>query len=84
MEYQVQHYPERARFEVCLEGHIAYLEYELNGKDIEITHTVVPALLEGKGIASALMKQALNYAERQHLNVVPICSFAVTYMHRHR
>lgn len=83
MEYQVTHYPERHRLEVCLEGHTAYLEYELNGKEMDITHTIVPALLEGRGIASSLMKQALIYADQHQLKVIPTCGFAEAYMHRH-
>ncbi len=83
MEYQVIHHPERHRFEVSLEGLTAYLEYELQGKEMDITHTIVPPVLEGKGIASALMKQALIYADQQQLDVVPICSFAAAYMRRH-
>ena len=84
MEYQVIHDPERHRFEVHLEGNTAYLEYELEGEEMDITHTIVPPLLEGRGIASALMKQALIYADQKHLNVIPICSFAATYMRRHQ
>lgn len=83
MEYQVIHDPERQRFEVSLEGHTAYLEYEVDGKEMDITHTIVPTLLEGRGIASALMKQALIYANEQQLKVIPICSFAAAYMRRH-
>lgn len=83
MEYQVIHDPERQRFEVTLEGHTAYLEYESDGKEMDITHTIVPTLLEGRGIASALMKQALIYADEQQLKVIPICSFAAAYMRRH-
>lgn len=83
MEYQVIHDPERQRFEISLEGHTAYLEYEVDGKEMDITHTIVPTLLEGRGIASALMKQALIYADEQQLKVIPICSFAAAYMRRH-
>ena len=83
MEYQVIHDPERQRFEVTLEGHTAYLEYESDGKEMDITHTIVPTLLEGRGIASALMKQALIYADERQLKVIPICSFAAAYMRRH-
>ena len=67
-----------------LEGNTGYLEYELEGEEMDITHTIVPPLLEGRGIASALMKQALIYADQKHLKVVPICSFAAAYMRRHQ
>ncbi len=84
MEYQVKHDPEQHRFEVHLEGNTAYLEYELEEEEMDITHTIVPPSLEGRGIASALMKQALVYADQEHLKVIPICSFAAAYMGRHQ
>lgn len=83
MEYQVTHDPERHRFEVHLEGNTAYLEYESYDQEMDITHTIVPPALEGRGVGSALVKQALSYAERQQLKVIPICSFAAAYMSRH-
>lgn len=83
MEYQVTHDPERHRFEVHLEGNTAYLEYESDDRVMYITHTIVPPALEGRGVGSALVKQALSYAERQQLKVIPICSFAAAYMSRH-
>lgn len=83
MEYQVKHEPEKHRFEVHHEGNTAYLEYESDGKAMYITHTIVPPMLEGRGIGSALVKQALTYAGQEQLKVVPICSFAVAYMERH-
>lgn len=84
MEYHVLHFPERSRFEIDLNGHTAYLEYELKEDGIDIVHTVVPQFLEGRGVASALMKEVLCYAHEKQLQVIPSCSFADAYIRRQK
>jgi hypothetical protein len=39
--------------------------------------------LEGQGIGSGLVKQALDAARAQNLKVVPMCSFVRGYIERH-
>ena len=84
MDYLAIHFPDQHRFEIVVDGKIAYLEYETKKQEMDIVHTVVPRSLEGRGIGSALMKEALRYAEEKQLNVIPTCSFAQTYMMRHK
>lgn len=83
MEYHVTHFPERQRFEIVTDGYTAFLEYELEDDSLDIVHTLVPPALEGRGIGSALMKQALLYARENQLRVIPTCRFADVYMRRH-
>ena len=52
MEYTVNHYPEKHRFEVVEDGLTAYVEYRLRGDALDIIHTIVPKNLEGRGIQS--------------------------------
>ena len=42
MEYTVNHYPEKHRFEVVEDGLTAYVEYRLRGDALDIIHTIVP------------------------------------------
>lgn len=81
--YTVIHNPVENRFLVELDGHIAELDYQLDGETIIFTHTGVPAALEGRGIGSALVKQGLAYARENRFKVVPLCSFVAKYMERH-
>jgi predicted GNAT family acetyltransferase len=81
--YTVRHNPARLRFEVALEGHINRVEYELEGRVMRITHTVVHPSLEGRGIASTLVAAALAHARAQGLKVDPQCPYTRAYMHRH-
>ena len=50
---------------------------------MRMTHTGVPAALEGRGIAAALVKEALTWAQAQGLKVDPICSYVRVYIRRH-
>ena len=46
-------------------------------------HTEVPGSMEGRGVASALVKYAFEYA-KEHTNPVMVyCPFVGTYLKRH-
>ena len=70
----VVHNEAESRFEVLQEGHRAEL--------ILFTATWVPAALEGRGIAGALVRRGLDYAREQQLTVEPICPFVKGYIER--
>lgn len=79
----VIHNASQNRFEVALEGHaLAELSYVLKPGTLTITHTYVPPAFEGQGIAGKLTKEALEYAVKEQLEVIPVCSFAVKYIER--
>lgn len=83
----IDHRPDDHRFEVPLGGgQTARLEYYLRPEarpaTLTITHTYVPRAFEGRGIAGRLTQAALDYAHREGLGVIPLCSFAVTYLAR--
>ena len=71
------------RFEISLDGQIAFSKYLLVGEKIIIEHTEVPIELEGKGIASRIVRTALDYARAQKLKVMPLCPFTAGFIHRH-
>ena len=71
------------RFEVSLDGEVAFAEYSLLPDAIVLPHTVVPPAFEGKGVGSALAKAALGYAREHGLMVRPICPFIAGYINKH-
>lgn len=81
----VHHRPEAARFEVEIDGHLSLLTYRLDParRRVAFEHTGVPAPLQGRGIAAALVRQGLAWAEAQGLQVLPRCSYVAVYMRRH-
>lgn len=70
-------------FELVVDGHRALAAYQIEGDTIVFTHTIVPKAIEGRGVASKLIRAALDSARDQGLKVVPQCPFVAAYMQRH-
>lgn len=62
-------------------GHVDYRD--LGHGVIELPHTEVDADKEGKGVASALVKFALNDIRASGASVKPSCSYVAGYLDRH-
>ena len=71
------------RFELVVEGHTAFIEYEEDGDTIALIHTEVPPELGGKGVGPAIAEKTLQYAKDHGMKIVPICPFVQTYLKRH-
>lgn len=71
------------RFNTVVDGQTAYVEYALTGEVMTLTHTIVPSAIGGRGIASDLVKAALDSARAQGLQIVPQCSYASDWMRKH-
>lgn len=74
---------DRTRFELAVEGHIAFAAYTMDGDVITFTHTIVPKELEGRGIASRLIDHALGDVKARGLKIVPQCPFVAAYIRKH-
>ena len=73
----------RGRFEIEREGQVAYLEYTLAGKVLQLIHTEVPASMKGTGVASSLAETALQWAREHQVKVDVICPFVAGYLSKH-
>lgn len=73
----------RQRYELAAEGGIAVAYYEPRGSVIALTHTVVPERLQGKGLASVVIRAALADIRKRGLKVAPECPFVANYIERH-
>lgn len=71
------------RFEVHLDGDVAFAEYRLKPGQIILPHTVVPPAFEGKGVASALARHAFGEARARGLKVIPTCPFMAGWIKKH-
>lgn len=71
------------RWETNVGQYLAVANYQRQGDTLYFTSTEVPSELEGQGIASKLVKTALEDARMKHLTVVPYCSFTAGYIKRH-
>ncbi len=79
----ITHNPAASRFETTVDGRLCVADYHLSGTLMAMTHTLVPPALEGRGIAAALVAEALAHARHQGWRVRPVCSYVESYMQRH-
>jgi predicted GNAT family acetyltransferase len=73
----------RSRFELDVDGSVAFADYKLAGDRVIITHTETPPSLRGRGIASQLVEGALGLIRADGYKVVAGCSYVVDYLERH-
>jgi predicted GNAT family acetyltransferase len=71
------------RFELDVEGMVAFANYRLTPSTVIITHTETPRSLRGRGIASQLVQGALQLIRADGLKVVAGCGFVVDYLSKH-
>ena len=72
------------RYEAAVDGELAVVEYQLEGDRIVFTHTEVPTILEGHGLAAKLAQTVLDDARARQLMVVPLCRYIASYIKRHQ
>jgi predicted GNAT family acetyltransferase len=82
-ELEVQHHPERNRFEVMIDDKVAWVNYRTAANQINFTSTEVPPEFEGMGIGSKLARFVLDYAKAQGYRVQANCPFIAAYIRRH-
>jgi predicted GNAT family acetyltransferase len=75
--------PERHRFEMAVDGQIAFAAYRRDGDVLTLTHTIVPQALAGQGIGTKLIAGVLGQVRAQGLRIVPECSFVQAYLQKH-
>jgi len=73
----------RSRFELDIEGNIAFANYRATPQAVIITHTETPPALRGRGIASELVKGALDLIRADGRKVMAGCSFVEDYLRDH-
>ncbi len=72
-----------SRYELDVDGAIAFADYRLAPGKVIITHTETPRALRGRGIASRLVQGALEQIRADGLKVVAGCGFVVDYLDKH-
>lgn len=83
MTNAVRDNPARHRYELDVDGSLAFLDYRRTGDIVTLTHAEVPDDLRGGGVGSALVRGALELARAQGERIVPRCSFVLAYLRRH-
>jgi predicted GNAT family acetyltransferase len=73
----------KERFEIAVEGQIAFLQYRREPQTLVLIHTEVPLSLRGHGLASRLSQWALDTARGEGLRTLVLCPFVRTYLKKH-
>jgi predicted GNAT family acetyltransferase len=71
------------RFELFVDGQMAFMTYERTPDRLILVHTEVPAPLRGQQLAAALVKAGLHTARTKGLEIVAVCPFAKAYLRKH-
>lgn len=76
---------ERTRYAATVDGTTAAIaEYMVTPELVVFTHTETDPSFEGQGVASQLVKWALDDVRGRGLAVLPLCPFVKAYIGRHR
>ena len=70
------------RFEVQMNGHLAFNSYTHEGDRVIFDHTYVPDALRGRGVAATLVRAALDEARQRHWRIVPRCAYVAGFIER--
>ena len=73
----------RHRYELAVDGHIAATYYAIADGVITFIHTEVPPELGGQGIASKLIRGALDQVRAEGLKVIAQCPFVKAFIDKH-
>ena len=84
---EILHRDAEGRFEARLEGHRGELRYvprEVEGRSVMvIPSVVVDRAIEGRGVAGALTRAALEWASVEGWRVDPVCPYVDAWLRRH-
>jgi predicted GNAT family acetyltransferase len=72
------------RFELEVEGHVAFSVYRRSPGVVTFIHTEVPEALAGKGVGSKLAQGALEIVRGRGEKVIAECPFIASYIKKHR
>jgi uncharacterized protein len=76
--------PAKLRYELVDDGNVVgEILYRRHPDRIVLVHTEVAPEMEGQGLASRLVADALDDIRAKGLRVVPICPFVRSYLRHH-
>lgn len=73
----------RSRFELHVDGHVAFADYVRKGEVLHIPHVEAPPALRGTGAAGKLMLLIAEFSRENSLKIHPICGYADAWLQKH-
>jgi len=76
--------PDRSEFVATIDGReVGVLAYERGDGVIDLQHTVVDPAAGGRGVGSALVRDALDRARTEGIRIIPTCPFVKKFLEGH-
>jgi predicted GNAT family acetyltransferase len=83
-DVEVRIRPEARRFEIVVDGDVAGHTRFHDGQGVRtFVHTEIDPAREGQGLASRLIREALDQTRAAGLRVVPECPFVRAFIEKH-
>jgi predicted GNAT family acetyltransferase len=83
-DIEIRDNPGENRWELSVDGVLAvFSAYHDHGSRRTFTHTETQDGFEGQGLASQLVRAALDDAKARALEINPLCPFVRAYLERH-
>jgi len=76
--------PGRHRYELDVDGQVVFADYRREGAVLTILHVEAPPALRGTGAAGRFMQGMMEKVRKEGLKVMPVCSYAVAWLGRHK
>ena len=80
---KVEDRQESNRYEIEVDGEVAYLTYRRKPDHMLLAHTEVPESLRGRGLGQVLARHAMDEARNTGTHVVVKCPFVTAWLRRH-
>jgi predicted GNAT family acetyltransferase len=76
--------PERSRYEILVDGTYAgFTHYRPSEGSLVFDHTVIKEDFAGQGLASKLVRAALDNVRARQGRIVPLCEYVVGWLAKH-
>jgi hypothetical protein len=75
---------ERSRYEILVDGTAAgFTHYRRHEGALVFDHTVIKDEFGGQGLASKLVRAALDDVHAQQIRIVPLCVYVAAWLEKH-
>jgi len=84
MANDVQHHPERSRYELYVDGRLAGVaDYQVQGEALVFPHTEIDPRLRGQGLGAVLVRGALDDVRASGRTIVARCWYVAQFVDEH-
>ncbi len=84
MENKIEDDTRHHRYTMNENGQTVFTTYRREGDLVQLLHVEAPEALRGTGAAGRFMQALMEHLRAQKLKAVPVCSYAVSWLERHK